>query len=189
MNQLTHPVHKLAPDIFTQKEKEETSSKEKAVLMVRPGFAITMAKHKYDIYEQRIMIRIIQALPDEMKYDEDSCKIGETIGEDKILRLPTKSLLPEGNKHYDKVKTALVGLENKKIIINGRDKYGKYELIVRLILKSKYYLNNQIVEIKIDKDVFRILLGLSRNYTEYMFNIVFNCSVKLVRICIGKDNK
>ena len=91
-----YSVHKLAPDIFTQKEKEEASLKEKDVLMVRQGFAITMARHKYDIYEQRIMIRVIQALQDEMKYDEDRCKISETILGDKILHLPTKSFLPEG---------------------------------------------------------------------------------------------
>ena len=113
MNQLKpHPVHKLAPDIFTQKEKEETSSKEKAVLRVRPGFAITMARHKYDIYEQRIVIRIIQSLLEEMKYEEDSYKISKTTLGDKILHFPTKSLLPEGNKHDEKVKIALAGLEN-----------------------------------------------------------------------------
>ena len=45
MNQLKpYPVHKLASAIFIQ--KEEISSKEKDVLRVRPGFAITVARHK-----------------------------------------------------------------------------------------------------------------------------------------------
>jgi hypothetical protein len=144
--------------------------------LIKQPYAITMAKHRLNIHEFRIMTRVIQALQPNMVYGKDRSSIQHTLLGDVILHLPTKELLPEGSDNYSAVKRSLKLLEQKTINVSGKDSRGEYETHARLIMKSKYYLNNHMVEIQLDRDLLPDMFALARNYSQYLAEVAFNSS-------------
>lgn len=144
--------------------------------LVKQPYAITMAKHHLNIHEFRIMTRVIQALQPNMVYGKDRSSMQHTLLGDVILQLPTKELLPEGSENHSLVKKSLKSLEQKIIHVRGKDSQGEYETHARLIMKSKYYLNNQLIEIQLDRDLLPDMLALARNYSQYLAEVAFNSS-------------
>jgi len=142
---------------------------------VRQPYAITVAKHNFNVHEMRVMIRITQALQKDMMYGKTRSELQSTLLGDKIIRIPTSTLLPKGNQNYAAVKRALKSLEKKSMVIRGKDKYGSYESTARLIMKSKYYFNNEMVEIQIDRDILPDYLALA-SYSKYIAEISFDSS-------------
>jgi hypothetical protein len=144
--------------------------------LIKQPYAITMAKHQLNIHEFRIMTRIIEALQPNMSYGRDRTEVQKTLLGDLILQLPTQVLLPDKSDNYSCVKRSLKTLERKVINIQGKDSRGEYETSARLIMKSKYYLNNQMVEIQLDRDLLPDMLALAKNYSQYLVEVTFNAS-------------
>jgi len=143
--------------------------------IVQP-YAITLCKNRLTLPEMRVMIRVIEALQKDMKYGKTRSMIQNTLFGDKIIKIPTKSLLPDGNQNYSAVKAALKTLANKSIHITGKDEKGRYDLDTHLIIGSKYYLNNEMVELQIHRDLLPSYLALAKNYTRYLVAVAFNSS-------------
>jgi plasmid replication initiation protein len=146
------------------------------IKLIRQPYAITMAKHQLNVHEFRIMTRIIEALQPSMGYGKDRSAIQRTLIGDVILRIPTNSLLVEGSQNHSTVKRALRSLEEKVIHVRGKDSNGEYETHARLIMKSKYYLNSQMVEVQLDNDLVPEMLALAHNYSQYLLDVAFNSS-------------
>ena len=102
-----------------------------------------------------------------MLYGKTLLEVQKTLFGAKIIRIPTQSLLPKGSRNYGAVRRALRSLEEKSMLIRGKDKHGNYEATARLIMKSKYYLNNEMVEIQIDRDILPDYLALA-SYSRYI---------------------
>ena len=68
--------------------------------LVKQPYAITVAKHNFNVHEMRIMTRITQALQKDMLYSKDRSEVQKTLFGDKIIRIPTQSLLPKGSQNY-----------------------------------------------------------------------------------------
>jgi plasmid replication initiation protein len=144
--------------------------------LIRQPYAITMAKHQLNVHEFRIMTRVIEALQPNMGYGKDRIAIQRTLIGDVILHLPTSSLLVEDSQNHSVVKRALKSLEEKVIHVRGKDSNGEYETNARLVMKSKYYLNNRMIEIQLDKDLVPEMLALANNYSQYLLDVAFNSS-------------
>jgi hypothetical protein len=163
----------------------------KIKLVVHP-YNITRSNHKYNVPEMRVLLRTIEALQSSMVYSKDRHDVQQTLLGDIIVHLDTKSLLPENSENYSSVKLALKSLEHKTITVHGKDSRGEYITNARLIMKSKYYSNNQIVELQLDRDLVPDLLALSKNYSKYSVEIAFNSSSTYVmklylHVCHWKD--
>ena len=159
--------------------------------LVKQPYAITVAKHNFNVHEMRIMTRITQALQKDMLYSKDRSEVQKTLFGDKIIRIPTQSLLPKGSQNYAAVKRALKSLEDKSMTIRGKDKCGSYETNARLIMKSKYYLSNEMVEIQLDRDILPDYLSLA-SYSRYIAEISFDSSSRYIMrmyqfICHWRD--
>ena len=120
----------------------------------------------------RIALRIVEALQPEVQYNQSVQQVGKTIFGNKILRLRTKDLLPEGSKNYGYVKRALKSLRKKDITIKKENS----EVYTGLIVQGEYYSNNEFVEIEISKDLFPCFLALAKNYSKYLLEVAFNAS-------------
>jgi plasmid replication initiation protein len=144
-------------------------------MVVQPYF-ITMSRHSMNIHSLRIMTRIIQALQPKIQFEHDRSVLQETLFGDVIITFPTKDLLPENSKNHATIKAALDALEKEKIQVTGKDSHGEYITNARLIMKYKYYLNNQRISIQLDRDLLPDLLALSKNYSKYLVDVVFNSS-------------
>ncbi|MCG8453234.1 MAG: replication initiation protein, partial [Spirochaetales bacterium] len=100
---------------------------EKGNRLIKQPYAITMARHRLNVHEMRIMVRIIEAMQPNMVYAEDRSVVQQTLLGDTILHLRTKDLLPSKSENYACVKRALKSLEQKVISIRGKDSKGEYE--------------------------------------------------------------
>ena len=114
-----------------------------------------------------------------MLYGKTRLEVQKTLFGDKIIRIPTQSLLPKGSRNYGAVRRALRSLEEKSMLIRGKDKHGNYEATARLIMKSKYYLNNEMVEIQIDRDILPDYLALA-SYSKYIAEVSFDSSSRYI---------
>jgi plasmid replication initiation protein len=144
--------------------------------LIKQPYAITMAKYRLNVHEFRIMTRIIEALQPSMAYGKDRTAIQRTLTGDIILKLSTSSLLVDGSENHSIVKRSLKSLEEKVFHVSGKDSNGEYETNARLIMKSKYYLSNQMVAIHLDNDLVPEMLALARNYSQYLLEVAFNSS-------------
>lgn len=150
---------------------------------VKQPYAITVAKHDFNVHEMRIMTRITQALQKDMMYGktrlEVQIEVQKNLFGGKVIRIPTQLLLPQGSQNYSAVKRAIRSLEQKSMLIRGKDKYGSYETSARLIMKSKYYLNNEMVEIQLDRDILPDYLALA-SYSKYIAEVSFESSSRYI---------
>jgi len=145
--------------------------------LLRQPYAVTLAKHRLNTHEMRIMFRIIEGLQPEMGYNRGRAEVGETLFGNKILRIQTKSLLPEGSQNYSSVKRAIATLRERTITIQGQDpKDGKYTAYTGYIVKGKYHHNNEVVVLEIDKEILPCFLALAKNYSKYLLEVAFNSS-------------
>ncbi len=144
--------------------------------IVRQPYAVTMAKHRLNTHEMRIMFRIIEALQSDMIYGKGRACINNTLFGSKIVRLRTKNLLPTGSKNYGCVRRALKSLTQKSITIEGKDENGEYEVNTNLVMLSTYHYNNEFVELELSKYLLSSYLALAKNYSKYLLEIAFNSS-------------
>jgi len=150
---------------------------EKKSSIIRQPYGLTLAKHRLNTHEMRVMFRIIQALQPDLVYGGHRDEVGQTIFGNKIVHIKTRDLLPDGSRNHLLVKRALESIKNKNITIRGEDaKKGAYTLYTSYILKGKYYDNNEFVEIEIDKEILPCFLSLAKNYSKYLLEVVFNSS-------------
>ena len=157
-------------------EKNDRFTQHEGYTLLKQPYAITIAKHRLNVHEMRIMFRVIEVLQSDMRYGKKRSDIQKTLFGDHIIYLRTNSLVTAEGKNYSSVKRALKSLEQKSIEIKGTDEKGKYVTNSRLIMKSKYYLNNQMIEIQLDRDLLCNYLFLAKNYTKYLLEVAFSCS-------------
>lgn len=151
--------------------KDKPAIQQTSFTLIRQPYAITVAKHSFNVHEMRIMTRITEALQKDMVYGKTRHEIQGTLFGDKIIRIPTKLLLRnKDSNNYSAVKQALKSLETKTMKIAGKDKHGEYVTTSRLIMKSKYYLNNEMVEIQLDRDILPDYLALA-SYSRYLVEV------------------
>lgn len=139
--------------------------------IIKQPYQLTSARYSISIHEQRVFVRIIEALQPDMVYKGG---VVENILGDKMVVLPTKSLLPQGSTNYSVVKTALKKLHSRQITMKCYDdKRGEYEVYTGMILKSRYFKNNELVEIQICKDMLPHYICLAHGFTKYRLSTFF----------------
>lgn len=148
----------------------------KKEVTIRQPYAITLAKHRLNTHEMRVMFRIIEALQPDIQYNKDVRQVRETLFGNKIISIKTNLLLPEGSQNYSCVKRAINSLRKKDITIQKKGEKGISEVYTGMIVRGEYFLNNELVEIEVDRDLLPSFLALAKNYSKYLLNVAFNSS-------------
>lgn len=143
--------------------------KEAIIPNIKQPYALTTSKHKLNVHEMRVIMRIVEKLQGLMANNIQKDLFGSLE-----LDLETKTLLPEGSKNYPSVKAALKGLHGKTMDIRAEDEHGKYETTVGYLLQYKYYDNNSMIKITLPKELLSEYLELARGYTRYSLDVAFN---------------
>ncbi len=138
--------------------------------IINQPYALTVAEYKSSIHVERVIDVLVNALQPEMIYKTSPMK---DLWVNKRLIIKTKDFLPEGSKHHDLVKKALIQLKKIKVRVKGVDGKGKYELFTGLILRFKYYKSREFVEIEIGEDVSKFLLNNSKGFTKFSKKLSF----------------
>lgn len=185
-------------------KKECLSDEDTMQTLIKQPYAITMANQTFNKHEQRIMLRVLEALQvtmneyrhidkqgNHLRYYTPS-EVRKTNLGDTIIRIAPKYLLPAGSKNHEEVKKAVKSLTKKGIEIKNKNKDGKIisEVYTNVITVGKYENQTEFVELTIYKDFVPQLLALARdflgknndktadNYTSYFLEPSFKFSSK-----------
>lgn len=146
--------------------------------VVKQPRRLTYGLYRLSVVEKRIVLRIIQALQPEVNdILKGKVKVKENLFGDKLIKLPTKSLIPEGSKHHNRLRKALSELPLRRILLKCySEKEGSYDVYTGFILQSKFYERRSVVEVQISKDMLPIYLNIINGYTSYKLAIAFQIS-------------
>lgn len=140
---------------------------------IRQPYDLTVAHFDFTVDQMRILLRIIEALQNDMVKNVQ-IEMFEKTGEREIT-LPVGSLLPANSENYSRVKTAFDGLQSSIMIIRGEDsEKGKYFAKTPLVKKYKYFDSNKWVTVEIDKELIPKFLELKKGFTVFGLESVFN---------------
>ncbi len=157
--------------------KNDTKNVDTVGLLLKQPYAVTMARHRLNVYEMRIMFRVIEALQPRMVYDKSPYQISQTNIGDTTITMPTRCLLVPGDENYKLVRDALDSLTKKHIHIAIKDDKGvSKEVFTNLIKEAIYEHRSSSIRIDISRNLMPQILGLSRNYTKYLLSVAFNSS-------------
>ena len=145
----------------------------KKIKHIRQPYDLTVAHFDFTVDQMRILLRIIEALQNDMVKNVQF-ELFEKTGEREIT-LPVSSLLPANSENYSRVKTAFDGLQSSIMIIRGEDsEKGKYFAKTPLVKKYKYFDSNKWVTVEIDKELIPKFLELKKGFTVFGLESVFN---------------
>ena len=143
--------------------------------LIKQPYSVTMARHKFNMPEYRVFIRILEKLQPDMVYNPET-EDDRTLNNQHI-KLTTSSLLPPGDKNHACVESALNSLMRKEIVIRvlNPDK-STYKVTTRLVLQHKYTKSKEAVEIGLNPDIFHCLLNNRKGFTSYRLDVAFKTS-------------
>ena len=145
--------------------------------LIRQPYAATIARHRLDIHQMRILTRIMERLQPQMKYKTEIEEI-EVEKENRVFKFEVKELLPVGNSNHSLLRKSLKELTKKDISFTKKcgNKKGGVEINTHLVQRTEFKKWANSVEIEIDRDVLPLLIALSTNYTKYSAKISFQSS-------------
>ena len=148
--------------------------------LIKQPYHVTVSQYNYNIYEERVLLRVIEKLQKSFIYDgslESFKQLNQKLNQDYQLELPVKDLLRAGTKKYKQVELALDSLMTKLVKMEGVDrKHGKYKICSSLVLGYKYFMGKERVKIKLSKEIISYLCSSLSSYTKFSFQVAFNCS-------------
>jgi len=129
------------------------------------SYILTTAKYDYNIYEKRILYRLVemaQRLVEGQKLDS-GFSIEKTLFDDRVITMPINAFLIDEKDHNNtRVKDALTRLRNKTFEYeNGRE----WKLI-GIIEKPKFDIEG-IAKFELQPEVFEAILNFSKGYRKY----------------------
>lgn len=133
---------------------------------VLQSYILTTAKYDYNVYEKRIMYRIIEALQEYTKGKKLNQKynITENIFGRLELKMPISSFLKdEKDNNYKRVKDALKSLKSKIIEYEDDNVYEPISLINYPRLNKKY----EDIQFELHPLIVGAFLDFSKGYSKY----------------------
>ena len=156
------------------------------VLLKQPYF-VTMAKHDFNVHESRVFLKVIKSLQPKMVYDKSPFEIKKDELGHLEIKVQAKDLVKSGN--YDDVRRALKHLTKKEIVVEERNEKGEVtsELFTNLLMAGELEYRSSICNLLVHKKIVPHLIGLNKNYTQYLYQPAFNSSspntMKLYMMC------
>jgi len=145
------------------------------------SFTEQLLSFNFNIYELRILFRILQLLKVSQKHKvQHQIDIHNNIE----LLFPVKSFMIEGHKNNDDIRNALISLREKTVKnastitveIDGELQELAADQFVGVIDNPKWAHNNSLVSLKLNEAWYRYLIDVSRGYTQYLVDVAFQCS-------------
>jgi hypothetical protein len=126
------------------------------------SYILTTAKYDFNVYEKRILYRLVEMFQYEIegkKLDKDF-SITKTLFDDRIVTMPTSAFLQgEDDENHSRVKTALRSLRNKTIEYEFD---GSWELIG--IIEKPKFDKNGVVTFELQPKIHEAILNFAKGY-------------------------
>jgi plasmid replication initiation protein len=129
------------------------------------SYLLTSAKYDYDVYEKRILYRLVELLQAELGGQKPNVLfIQKNILGDNIVTLPIKSfLLGDEDKNHGRIKKALLSLRGKTFEIEDDKKWKA----VGIIEKPSISKEGKTVTFEIQQEIYDAILNFAKGYRKY----------------------
>lgn len=137
------------------------------------SYLITSARYDFNVYEKRILYRVVELIQAELK--------GQPIGKgimvepqlygDKTVTMPISNFLRDGeDKHHARIKKAFARLNSVMREVDTPEVWAIY----RVIEKPELNKNSEFIRFEINKYLYRDLLNFAKGYSKYELQVAFN---------------
>ncbi len=130
---------------------------------------LTMARYNFNVYEKRILYRLIELAQSEMlglNFEDGSglVKVVHGLSNYKEITLPIRSILGnEDDKNHARIKKAVFGLSKKSFIYED-DKTIEQ---INIVLSPKIYKGSSMITFIIEPKIWDCCLDFTRGYKKY----------------------
>ena len=127
---------------------------------------MTTAKYDYNVYEKRIIYRLVEMCQSTLsgKKLDHKITIDETLFQDRVITMPIALFLTgkDGKKdnNHKRVREALKGL-NSKVFEYEDDRIWK---TIRIIEKPKFIKYSDMIQFEVQPEIFNTILDFSKGY-------------------------
>jgi len=135
------------------------------------SYIVTTAYYNFNVYEKRVLYRIIEMTQDllEGKKLTQKYRLDRQLIDLWEVQLPIQALLQENDTNYNRVKQALRRLSRKFIQYEDEKVWREFPLIGYPEIEK----NSGMVKFKIHEDVYNALLDFSKGYKKYEIMTAF----------------
>lgn len=130
------------------------------------SYILTTAKYDYNVYEKRILYRLIEVFQQYVNGNKlnEKVKVQKDLFDVSIITLPISMfLVNEEDKNHKRIKNALLRLESKKIEYEDDS---SWELI-RLISEPRIEKYEQFVTFRVNPKIVEVFLDFSKGFKKY----------------------
>jgi len=127
------------------------------------SYLLTSARYDFDVYEKRILFRLVELCQPQLKGQKlnDKFSINSDLWGNRDIKMPISSFLKgEDDKNHSRVKDALRRLNDKRFEYED-DKIWKPIRLIELPRINKY---EEFVEFKIHSEIFQTILNFSKGF-------------------------
>jgi len=146
------------------------------ILLQQQPNVITMARHRYNLFQMRILLRIVEALQKDMTMETFS-EIRKTSLGDTVVKIKASSLLKnqKGDKNHLALRKAVEEMTKKGVVIEvKKDSRVVKEIYTNIVKKGSYAFREKFIELEIDRDVLPAFLSLAAGYTRYNLKVALS---------------
>ena len=138
------------------------------------SYLVTSAKYDFNVYEKRILYRIVELIQSELKGYPigKGITIEPTLYGDRKITMPISRFLKdsEEDKNHYHVKKAFKRL--KSIVLEESNK--EYWTVYSIVEKPEIRTGSSYVTFELDKHLYTDLLTFAKGYSQYELQVAFN---------------
>lgn len=138
------------------------------------SYLVTSAKYDFNVYEKRILYRIVELLQCELEGKSlgRGISIEPTLYNDRVVSMPVHHFLRAGekDKNHHRIKTAFKRLQNRIIEKDTTTYWEAYPVVSY----AKVEYKSGMATFKIDYNLYRDLLDFAKGYNQYELQIAFS---------------
>lgn len=130
------------------------------------SYLLTSARYDFDVYEKRILFRLVELCQPQLKGQKlnDKFSINSDLWGNRDIKMPISCFLKdEEDKNHTRVKEALRRLNDKRFEYED-DKIWKPIRLIELPKINKY---DEFVEFKIHNEIFETILNFSKGFRKF----------------------
>jgi len=130
------------------------------------SYILTTAKYDFDVYEKRILYRLIELAQQDLKGKklDSNYQINKTLFDDRLVKIPISAFLKDdADKNYSRIKRALEKLRSKTLEYEDE----KTWQLIGIIEKPKIDKYDSFVEFEVPAMVWRAILSFARGFRKY----------------------
>lgn len=155
------------------------------------SYIFTAAKYNFSVYEQRILVRIVESFQHILEGQKlnKNIEIDEDLWGDFHFTMPLSQFMSNSrDKNYHEARKALENLEGRKLTYESEGNWG----ILRLIQSPKIE-KYEMATFRIDKKISEVLFDFSKGFTKYELKVAMELSsvysVRLYELMSNQKNK